>query len=182
MRDEGKKLIVESYHWVGAIMKQQLSGLKPVQLTELEAEFEKVESEAGRAKPERYLKSQRPAVPSGFGGAAGEEGVGDHGDGGDGQVEEEALDPYDLMDPVDITSKLPKNFYELVAEKKWQLRKEALVCNSKEFFLITYIHILINNVIPLVLIHFHPPSYRFVAGCGLALDADAQNCAQPRPQ
>ena len=36
------------------------------------------------------------------------------------------MDPYDLMDPVDILGQLPKNFYELVAEKKWQLRKEAL--------------------------------------------------------
>lgn len=55
IREEGKQLIVESYRWVGDIMKQQLTGLKPVQLTELEAEFGKV-SEAGRAKPERYLR------------------------------------------------------------------------------------------------------------------------------
>ena len=27
---------------------------------------------------------------------------------------------------MDILDKLPKNFYELVEEKKWQLRKEAL--------------------------------------------------------
>ena len=36
------------------------------------------------------------------------------------------MDPFDLVDPVDILPKLPKNFYELVEEKKWQLRKEAL--------------------------------------------------------
>lgn len=36
-------------------MKQQLNGLKPVQITELEAEFEKV-AEAGKARPERYLR------------------------------------------------------------------------------------------------------------------------------
>ena len=56
-----------------------------------------------------------------FSGDGGEGG----GDGGEAE-EEEALDPYDLMDPVDILAQLPKNFYELVAEKKWQLRKEAL--------------------------------------------------------
>lgn len=36
------------------------------------------------------------------------------------------LDPYDLADPVDILSKLPKDFYEKVESKKWQERKEAL--------------------------------------------------------
>ncbi len=42
VREEGKALIVEAYRWVGDIMKQQLSGVKPVQMTELEAEFEKL--------------------------------------------------------------------------------------------------------------------------------------------
>ena len=48
-----------------------------------------------------------------FSGDGGEGG----GDGGEAE-EEEAMDPYDLMDPVDILAQLPKNFYELVAEKK----------------------------------------------------------------
>lgn len=30
------------------------------------------------------------------------------------------------MDPVDILSKLPKDFYEKVEAKKWQERKEAM--------------------------------------------------------
>uniref|UniRef100_A0AC34FD49 TOG domain-containing protein n=1 Tax=Panagrolaimus sp. ES5 TaxID=591445 RepID=A0AC34FD49_9BILA len=33
---------------------------------------------------------------------------------------------WDFADPVDILSKLPKNFQELIASKKWQERKEAL--------------------------------------------------------
>ena len=37
VREEGKQLIIESYRWVGDIMKQQLTNLKPVQLSELEA-------------------------------------------------------------------------------------------------------------------------------------------------
>lgn len=36
------------------------------------------------------------------------------------------VDPYELMDPVDILSKLPKDFYENLEAKKWQERKEAL--------------------------------------------------------
>merc|ERR1719328_760783 len=55
------------------------------------------------------------------GGAGG--GGGDESGGGGGAAED---DPYDLIDPVDILPLLPKNFYELVEEKKWQLRKEAL--------------------------------------------------------
>ena len=64
-------------------------------------------------------------------GGGGVDGGGGDGEGGGAEAEEEeeeeeAMDPYDLMDPVDILEKLPKNFYSLVEEKKWQLRKEAL--------------------------------------------------------
>ena len=37
-------------------MKQQLTGVKPVQMSELESEFEKVE---GKPKAERLLRSQQ---------------------------------------------------------------------------------------------------------------------------
>lgn len=36
------------------------------------------------------------------------------------------IDPYELLDPVDILSKLPKDFFEKVEAKKWQDRKEAV--------------------------------------------------------
>ena len=36
------------------------------------------------------------------------------------------IDPFDLIDPVDILSKLPKDFYEKTEAKKWQERKEAM--------------------------------------------------------
>lgn len=36
------------------------------------------------------------------------------------------IDPYELIDPVDILSKLPKDFYDKLEAKKWQERKEAL--------------------------------------------------------
>ncbi|KOB68822.1 Cytoskeleton-associated protein 5 [Operophtera brumata] len=36
------------------------------------------------------------------------------------------MDPYELLDPVEIISKLPKDFYEKLEAKKWQDRKEAL--------------------------------------------------------
>ncbi|KAL3171509.1 hypothetical protein MRX96_013713 [Rhipicephalus microplus] len=36
------------------------------------------------------------------------------------------VDAYDLLEAVDILSKLPKDFYEQCEAKKWQERKEAL--------------------------------------------------------
>ena len=36
------------------------------------------------------------------------------------------VDPYEFLEPVDILSKLPKDFYEKIEAKKWQERKEAL--------------------------------------------------------
>uniref|UniRef100_A0A914Q1K1 Uncharacterized protein n=1 Tax=Panagrolaimus davidi TaxID=227884 RepID=A0A914Q1K1_9BILA len=33
---------------------------------------------------------------------------------------------WDFAEPVDILPKLPKNFQELIASKKWQERKESL--------------------------------------------------------
>lgn len=42
------------------------------------------------------------------------------------EVDSPEIDPYELIDPVDILSKLPKDFYENLEAKKWQVRKEAL--------------------------------------------------------
>ncbi|CAG7828433.1 unnamed protein product [Allacma fusca] len=120
VRDEVKKLTVELHHWLGPGFKPQLANLKPVLLQELEVEFNKLE---GKPQPQRYLKSQQAKKER----AALE--------GGDAEVEEieqvdtggaNEIDPYDLLDPVDILSKLPKDFYEKTEAKKWQERKEAM--------------------------------------------------------
>jgi len=120
VREEGKKLIIESYRWIGEVMKSQLSGLKPLQLAELEGEF--AQMEGGRARAERYLRSQGP--PKEKAAKADDEEGEEEDEEEDSQ--DSALDPYELLDPVDILVKLPKNFYEQVEEKKWQLRKESL--------------------------------------------------------
>ncbi|KAI5733008.1 hypothetical protein M8J76_006606 [Diaphorina citri] len=122
VRDEGKALMIEMFRWIGPALRPQLSSLKPVQVTELEAEFEKVKGE--RAVPVRYLRSQQAKqaeVAQDEEDAVDGDGGGDSGDEGGADI-----DPYDLLDPVDVLSKLPKNFYEKVEEKKWQERKEAL--------------------------------------------------------
>lgn len=43
----------------------------------------------------------------------------------------EEIDPMELLDPVDILSMLPKDFYEKLEAKKWQERKESLEALEK---------------------------------------------------
>lgn len=59
--------------------------------------------------------------------AADEEEDGDDEDNN----QREEVDPLDLVDPVDILSKLPKDFYEKLEAKKWQERKESLEALQK---------------------------------------------------
>ncbi|KAH9494766.1 Cytoskeleton associated protein 5 [Bulinus truncatus] len=123
VRDETKQLVIELYRWIGAALKPQMTNFKPIQVQELEAEFEKLP--AGKAVQSRFMRSQQDlkakmeeqAVAAAEGGTE---------DGVDGADEEEAIDPYDLMTPVDILAQLPKNFYEQIEAKKWQERKEVL--------------------------------------------------------
>ena len=112
VREGGKRLIIEAYRWIGDMMKSQLTGLKPVQLTELDTEFGNLEG-VGKAKPERWLKSAGP--PKEVVREAREDGEEDDEEEEDSQESE--LDPYEMLDPVEILSKLPKNFYEQV--KLW---------------------------------------------------------------
>ncbi|XP_074659801.1 cytoskeleton-associated protein 5-like [Tubulanus polymorphus] len=127
VREEGKALVIEIYRWVGAAIKPQLVNLKPVQLTELEAEFEKLPSE----KPiqTRFLRSQQDLKEKLEAQAAARE-AGDDVDGEEEQ-EEEDIDPYELMTPVEILSKLPKDYYDKIEAKKWQERKEVLEAVQK---------------------------------------------------
>ncbi|KYQ51976.1 Cytoskeleton-associated protein 5 [Trachymyrmex zeteki] len=124
VREEGKAMVVEMYRWVGDRLKQQLNTLKPVHITELEAEFSNLGDE--KVIPTRYLRSQKPKkMGNGSDSAAVSENGEDENEDADG-VSIPDIDPYELMTPVDILSKLPKDFYEKIEAKKWQERKKAL--------------------------------------------------------
>ncbi|XP_029680774.1 protein mini spindles isoform X4 [Formica exsecta] len=125
VREEGKAMVVEMYRWVGDRLKQQLNTLKPVHVTELETEFNNFSDE--KVMPMRYLRSQKPKNMGKNGDlAAGNDNNGqDENEDADGASIPD-IDPYDLLAPVDILSKLPKDFYEKVEAKKWQERKESL--------------------------------------------------------
>ncbi|KAI8121731.1 Protein mini spindles [Lucilia cuprina] len=126
VRDEGKQLAIELYRWIGPAMKQQLSSLPQVTVKELEDEFDKLKGE--KAEPSRYLKSQQEKQQQMSAAAADNE---DGGNEDDVDAVGEEIDPIDLLDPVDILSKMPKDFYDKLEEKKWTLRKESLEALEK---------------------------------------------------
>ncbi|CAL4065491.1 unnamed protein product, partial [Meganyctiphanes norvegica] len=121
VREAGKQLVIDLHRWIGPALKPQLSALKPVQVQELESEFEKLGKE--KVVQTRFLRSQQDLRQKME--AQGEDGEEEEDEEEDGPEEKE-IDPYEFMEPVDIVSKLPKNFYELIEAKKWQERKEAL--------------------------------------------------------
>ena len=57
VRAETFGLTVDIYHWLGQSIMTSLSGLKPVQLKELEEAFQKLP--AGKPTPERLVRSEQ---------------------------------------------------------------------------------------------------------------------------
>uniref|UniRef100_A0A8C4N4N1 TOG domain-containing protein n=1 Tax=Eptatretus burgeri TaxID=7764 RepID=A0A8C4N4N1_EPTBU len=120
VRDEARLLAIEAYRWIRDAIRPALQCLTPVQLKELEEEWEKLGSTP--ARPTRFLRSQQEAR------AKVEQ---QHAKSAVGTVEPEesdsvAVDPYDLLEPFALLSKLPKDFFDKIEAKKWQERKEAL--------------------------------------------------------
>ncbi|CAB0005062.1 unnamed protein product [Nesidiocoris tenuis] len=122
VRQEAKQLLIEIYRWLGPALASQLSSLKTAQLTEMNAAFEQLDQAEGRAVPTRLLRSQQAKQAQV---ARNEEDGGDEFDDGGG-AEGEEINPLDLLEPVDILSQLPQNFYKQLESKAWVERKEAL--------------------------------------------------------
>lgn len=128
VRDEARLMVIELYKWMGPSLKNHLqaANLQPVQMTELEGEFSKVEGQ--KCVPTRYIRSQQQKQAK----LAASTEETNEGEDEDEFVEApQEIDPYDLADPVDILSKLPKDFYDNIEAKKWQERKEALEALEK---------------------------------------------------
>ncbi|XP_039663868.1 cytoskeleton-associated protein 5 isoform X4 [Perca fluviatilis] len=121
VRDEVKLLAVEIYKWIRDALRPPLQNITSVQLKELEEEWVKLPSSP--PKQTRFLRSQQDLK------AKFEQQQAHAGDQSDGEDEEEtvaAVDPYELLEAVEILSKMPKDFYDKIEAKKWQERKEAL--------------------------------------------------------
>uniref|UniRef100_A0A8C7Z0T5 Cytoskeleton associated protein 5 n=1 Tax=Oryzias sinensis TaxID=183150 RepID=A0A8C7Z0T5_9TELE len=117
VRDEARLLAVEIYKWIRDALRPSLQNINSVQLKELEEEWVKLPSTP--PKQSRFLRSQQDLK------AKFEQ---QQVQGGEHSDEEAAVavDPYELLEPVEILSKMPKDFYDKIEAKKWQERKEAL--------------------------------------------------------
>ncbi|KAM4572719.1 cytoskeleton-associated protein 5 isoform 3-T3 [Odontesthes bonariensis] len=121
VRDEAKLLAVEIYKWIRDALRPSLQNINSVQLKDLEEEWVKLPSSP--PKQSRFLRSQQDLK------AKFQQQQAQGGEQSDGEDEEDApaaVDPYELLEPVEILSKMPKDFYDKIEAKKWQERKEAL--------------------------------------------------------
>lgn len=127
VRAETSNLTVQLYKWMGPALEQILFvELKPVQQKDLITAFEKIKDE----KPTqlRFLKSQRDAMEQEQAAGSAEQGANlDDGDVVmDDTDEAQSMDPYDLIDAVDVLSKIPDDLSAKVSVTKWKERVEAL--------------------------------------------------------
>ncbi|EXJ95050.1 hypothetical protein A1O1_00168 [Capronia coronata CBS 617.96] len=127
VRAEAQNLTVELYRWLKDALKPLFwNELKPVQQQDLEKLFEKVKEEPP-PKQERLTRSQQAALataPAASGTEQPEDGA--EVDEAEGQAEPESLDPFDFAEPVDVYSKIPADFFDMVGSTKWKERKDAL--------------------------------------------------------
>lgn len=124
VRLETSNLTVELYKWMGPALETILfSELKPVQQKDLTKAFEKCNNE--KAVQTRFLKSQKAAETSGD--ANAELGLAEN-DGDVVMVDQEpkSIDPYDLVEPVNVLAKLPTDLSKKLSEPKWKDRVETL--------------------------------------------------------
>ncbi|KTW25567.1 hypothetical protein T552_03427 [Pneumocystis carinii B80] len=112
VRKEATELAVVLYSWLGDALKSSLfSELKHVQIKELESSFEGVK--VGKVTQERYLRSQQVLSEN-----SSQAPLQDN--------ESENIDFFDSLEPINILSKIPKDFNDQLVSVKWKDRKDAL--------------------------------------------------------
>ncbi|KAI9883054.1 MAG: hypothetical protein M1823_005179 [Watsoniomyces obsoletus] len=124
VRAEAQNLAVELYRWLREAMKPVFwNDLKPVQQQDLDALFEKVKHDPPPTQ-ERLLRSQQEAAAA----AAAKGGDGDASEAADGGAADDAaeVDTFDLMEPVNVSAKIPSDLFDNLASTKWKDRKESL--------------------------------------------------------
>ncbi|KAF0992665.1 hypothetical protein HZS_2647, partial [Henneguya salminicola] len=117
VRDSAKNLIIELYKWLKDGIKIYISDIKPVQLKEFEEEFKNVCNE-------------KPTITRQIGGMKVQQINCQISNNNEiEKIQDEivqSIDSYQLIEAVDVLSKIPDDFYNEVIEAKWQTRKESL--------------------------------------------------------
>ncbi|CAF4247869.1 unnamed protein product, partial [Adineta steineri] len=122
VRDESKLLIVEIYKWIGKqTLMPMIQNVKPIQMQELQTEFDKLDLN-GIDKPRqtRFLRSQQELKQK-----MEETNIPSSVIIEDPNLDmQEDLDPFEMLEPVNILERLSKEFYEKSESKQWEDRKE----------------------------------------------------------
>lgn len=115
-------LTIELYRWVGgAILDKPISNLRQAQVTDLQKAFADIVK--GAAVPEKYLRCQvdQMQAAASSGGASG----------GASAAAAEEIDPYTMVEAVNVVGKITPDMYEALQSKKWKDKKEALEAINK---------------------------------------------------
>lgn len=125
VRAETTKLTVELYIWLrDGLTLLLFDSLKPVQQRDLTTEFSKVQD----TKPEqkRLTRAQQEQLAARQSASATLESADVAMDDVSDGENAAAFDPFDMMDPVEVLSKLPADLYVRAASTKWKDRVEVL--------------------------------------------------------
>uniref|UniRef100_A0A672P2B4 TOG domain-containing protein n=1 Tax=Sinocyclocheilus grahami TaxID=75366 RepID=A0A672P2B4_SINGR len=173
VRDEAKLLAVEIYRWIRDALRTPLQNINSVQLKELEEEWVKLPTAA--PKQTRFLRSQQDLK------AKFEQ---QQAAGGD-EADAAPVDPYELLEAVEILSKLPKDFYEKIVSQNntdlfksyWVLSVSFLQPKTRDKAIKKYSHLLkkfgtyAGHVVPTILEKFKEKKPQVVQALQEAIDA-----------
>ena len=125
VRDEGAALCVALYPYLGPALLPTLSDLKPLQMSELQKQFDRLDGEGKSLGSSRPARQTRKAQREGGG-----EEFSPNDDKTDGGKPALALpstfDPKSLLDPVNVYKLFPADLEERLGSTKWKDRLEAL--------------------------------------------------------
>lgn len=132
VRTETSKLTVELYKWMKDTLTTALfDHLKPVQQKDLLKAFEPFQTEIPQQKRLTKVQQEQQQANNGDDGDVNGDNMimddevnGSNNANGSSGVSQ--FDPFELMDPIDVISKIPSNFSSKVSDSNWKERKAAL--------------------------------------------------------
>ncbi|CAF3916372.1 unnamed protein product [Rotaria sordida] len=128
VRDEAKLLLVEIYKWIGKqTLTPMIQNVKPIQMQELQTEFDKLDlTGADKPRQTRFLRSQQDLKQK-MEQTQASTTVSSSVTVEDVNVDmQEDLDPFEMLEAVNILDRLPKDFFDKIESKQWKERKEVL--------------------------------------------------------
>ncbi|GAM20323.1 hypothetical protein SAMD00019534_034980 [Acytostelium subglobosum LB1] len=120
VREEATALMVEIYRWMKKAILPLIESLNPIQLKALNDAFDSLPDEP--VVPLRYMRSEAAKAQA----AAASRAAGGNGNAAAAAQQVEEIDPYSMMDPINVLNKITNEFYEGMESKKWQERQAQI--------------------------------------------------------